>query len=338
MLRFPGIGRARAILAVPLGMLLVACSLESAGQARSDAGFLGPDDGGVADVEIDRGNGVTEAGTACKCMPALPAGWTYVGYQRDGSDKCTGSFASAARVAVEAAGPAPTCGCTCGKGDPPTCTPTATSFQVWNNALCFGNGDATITGNSACFNNGDYVTGGGNVSVKGTATFSTSGGSCNSASPSKTVPPLQVHTGETCGLTTPLGTGCSGTDACVPLVSTGFAACIESDVDDATCPTGYTQKHRVGPSYSDTRDCSACTCTATLSCSGAAQFHSDDTCTKADQGGFALDGACHVISVLSGLAARSSATIGTGATACAPSAVQPTGGVKPTAGYTVCCL
>ena len=319
-------------------LFLAACGLESAGQAPGDGGVV---DEGIADVYVDRGNGITEAGTKCACFPAPGPGWTFVGYQRDGAPGCTGSFvAPSPRTAVEAIGAAAACTCACSVLQPATCNITAVNVNVWGNinAICFGNPNATITGNTSCINNSNFGVA-GLSSAKGTATLTPTGGTCNAPATTKNVPAAEVHNGGVCPLSAPLGSGCGGSDACVPDPPTGLAACVLNENPDAACPAGYGTRRVVGAAFADTRDCGpACTCAATATCTAQGQLNSDDNCApnKKEGQSFALDGACHGIS-LTGIDDKALETTVTAAPKCDASGYKPTGGVAPTGGYVICC-
>ncbi len=317
---------------------VAACGLESAGQAPSDGGDL--NDAGAPDVTIDRGSGVTEAGVKCACVPALAVGWSWIAYQRDGTSPCTGDYAAAnPRVAVEASGAPATCGCTCNGGSGATCTVTA-SVNLWQNAACVGNPDATFTTNGgACFDNGDFDRTGLGIGVKATATPNVTLATCNAPTVTKNVPAADLHTGGACPFVGTEGKGCGGTDACVPDPPSGFSICVLNDAPNATCPAGYGTKHVVGTASADTRDCGpTCTCTPAPTCTGQGQFHTDPGCAgnKKDGLAFAMDGACHGIA-LSGITAHSMSTTTTVTQTCNPTGYKPTGEIGVTGGYTICC-
>lgn len=315
---------------------VAACGLESAGQAPSDGGNVV--DSGIVDVYVDRGNGVTEAGTKCGCVPAAPSGWTYVAYQRDGTTPCTGAFAAAnPRVAVEASGAPASCSCACSGASGASCTVNA-AVNLWQNGICLGNPDANFMSTGDCFDNPDFDHGGG-IGVKAIATPNITNATCGPPAETKNVPAAEIHTGGACPLVAPLGSGCGGTDACVPDPPPGFAVCVVSDTPNATCPAGYTVKRSVGTAPNDTRSCGpACSCTPAPTCTAVGQFHSDPNCngTKKDGAAFAMDGACHVISVTA-IVAHSMATTTTVTQKCNPQGYQPTGEVGVTGGFTICC-
>ena len=312
---------------------LAACGLESSGQSPSNDG------GAIVDVYIDRGSGVTDSGAKCTCFASPPVGWAFVAYQRDGTPPCGGAFPGNPRVAVEATGAAPTCACTCAGAAGATCTVTADNVQVWTNSNCGGGSDKTIVGDQPCFDiNPDYNPNGG-VSAKGTATTTVSGGTCGAPSPAKNVPPADVHTGGSCALAGALGSGCSAENSCVPDPPAGLAVCIVSDTPNATCPSGYASVHAVGDSFADTRDCGACTCDPSPTCTVKGQFFNDNgTCAsnKAEANAFALDGACHVVGN-SGFAGHSLGTTTTVTQGCTAKGFQPAGAVTVGSPYTICC-
>lgn len=319
-------------------LLLGACGLESAGQAPSDGGVV---DDGIADVYVDRGTGVTEAGTKCGCLPAPGVGWSFVAYQRDGAPSCAGAFvAPSPRTAVEALGAPAACTCACSVLAPSTCAVTAANVSVWGNinAICFGNANSTFSAAGTCTNIGNFGVA-GLSSAKGTATLTPSGGTCNPPTTTKNVTAAEIHTGGACALAAPLGTGCGPSDACVPDPPAGLAVCVLSETPGAKCPPGYGTQRVVGAGFTDTRDCGpACTCAATATCTAQGQLNADDNCAgnKKEGTSFALDGSCHGISV-TGIDGKAIEITTTANAKCDATGYQPTGSITPTGGYTICC-
>ncbi len=310
---------------VALPLLLAACGLESGGLLASDAGG---------------GETATDASATCACLPSLETGWAYVAYDADANTPCSGDWAALTpRATTEAVAAPATCGCTCGVGTVPTCTFTSANVSAFQNANCGGGPDKTFAATTTCLDvNPDYNPN-ATVSAKGTAVASATGGSCAAPTPTKTLPPPDVHQGRACPLAGALGTGCAAVDACVPFAPTGSRVCILNEAADATCPARWPEKHRVGAAWSDGRDCGACTCAAAAACAVEAQFFNDNgTCAgnKKEGQAFALDGACHV-ATNAGVSGHSLGVAITGVEKCTAQGFEPVGGITYTSEATICC-
>ncbi len=314
---------------------LVGCGLSSSGTMPSD-------DAGIVDVAADRITGLTDAGLKCTCLPSPGAGWTYVAYERDGTDACTGPFAAAPRAAVEALAAPADCQCGCLPANPTTCTVKSIAATTFQSANCSTNVDLTLSGSppdQTCWDWGPKYTVSGPLSIKGSPTFNVTPGTCGLPSQSKTLPPVDVHTGQACALVAGVGGGCAASSDCVPDPTAKFTTCVLSDQPDAACPAGYPVKRRVGAAVADTRDCGpACTCTPAPTCTADAQLYQDNGCTGTKKEGqsFALDGLCHVISS-SGVSADAIGMTVTVNQKCNSAGYQPTGSVGSTLPYTICC-
>lgn len=88
-----------------------------------------------------------------------------------------------------------------------------------------------------------------------------------------------------CEVTSATGAGCLSDQACMPAVgSSSFEQthCIYRAGDHA-CPPPYNDQRQIfdgTPSLVDTRDCGACSCPFTGSCTGSTALHSSSTCTS----------------------------------------------------------
>jgi hypothetical protein len=314
--------RLRARLLLPL--LVVACGLESAGTLQEDAASDPSPDGGPS----------------CACFAALEPGWTYVAYDADANGPCSGDWAALTpRATTEVVAPPATCTCTCGIGTLPTCTLVSASVSAFANANCSGGADKTFAVTGACFDvNPDYNPN-GTVSAKGTAVATALGGTCAAPTVTKDVPAPVVHEGRACPLVGPLGTGCAATDACVPRAPEGSRVCISSEAADATCPARWPTKHRVGATFTDGRDCSACTCAGAPGCTVEGQFFNDNgTCAGNKKEGqpFVLDGVCRV-ATNTGVSGHSLGVTTSGVQKCTPQGFGPVGGISYGAEATICC-
>jgi hypothetical protein len=223
-----------------------------------------------------------------------------------------------------------TCGCSCSKTDPNCAqgnlTITAGGNMNCNNVTNQNNNPATagchmLSSVFSTFNQ--------SISVKPPAP---SGGSCT-ANPTKTVPMATTqHQGRTCTYTGTMGSGCMNQDVCMPKAAP-FTACVAMAGMNA-CPMGFPVQHLVGSMLSDTRDCSACTCTFNAgTCGGTTTFYTDNACTFNAQA-FAADGACHLAANRTWRSYKYAPTTNA---SCTASAVNAIGGVTFADLRTVCC-
>lgn len=107
-------------------------------------------------------------------------------------------------------------------------------------------------------------------------------GICTASGGDPTLPPATwANDAVTCTGTT-AATGCAGTDACEPNVPAPFAGpCIRSD-GDVQCPSGsFSDRHVVYTSVTDTRACTACTCSPTICAIGGGAPTGSATATGA---------------------------------------------------------
>jgi hypothetical protein len=111
---------------------------------------------------------------------------------------------------------------------------------------------------------------------------------------------------------------------------------------DQVCPAGFPQKHLAGTGTTDTRDCSACGCTATGSCGNAKlTLYEDSSCVaQPDKASLALvaDDKCDPSNETKATSYQAyvySADLLN--VACAPTASVASGAVALVAARTVCC-
>ncbi len=311
---------------------------DGGGHAGSDAGTDAGVDSGV-DAGQDAGSPCpTSAGFVCTSQ-AVPAGWTVVAFDDTPGPppSCSGAYASATSVYEGPFAPA-TCGCSCSVGTPGSCT-------TGNFSVDLGTGTCTAPSGPFPANQCNTITLGGfpltpNSKESGTALPAYAPGSC-SADGTSTKPPVNPNA-LLCAGPSPSGATCPNDGACVPSAPSGFALCIAQS-GTPSCPAGFTNVvHTVGSSVTDTRGCSACTCTGPdAGCADpTVTFYAGDTCADAGIATVSLDGCNNV--VLSGGSASAtahayqySATV-TGE-ACGAGASDPTGGVALDGTATICC-
>lgn len=311
---------------------LAACGLESGG--------LGPSDGGLKETSLeDRGIGMTDSGQACICVPN-PGTGKVVAYERDGADPCPSDYAMQ-KFAVEEnqTGPA-TCACTCGNPTAnSTCVIAGVSLRVFKNGNCSGSPDSTLSlNNFPCYDVIPDYNPSGTLSAKGTAQITPQGGMCGAGNLTSTIP-SDLHKGQACTLTAAMGSGCANAgDVCVPKATAPFGLCVAIPMADATCPTGFPTKHKVGTGKMDSRACTACTCTPNPTCLAGSTFNDENDCTGNNQGMTVnLDNNCHPITN-NDMSGKSVITKIVNVTQqCSPSGAMPTGSVSLDSEYTICC-
>lgn len=327
-----------AFLFAPIPLIIAgACSLESGGLTG---------DAGVESGLEDRGSGMTDSGGACACVPNPGMGFTFVAYQRDGSDACSGDFGTQ-KFAVEETmtGPA-VCACTCAMAPTmdSTCTLTGTyNLDLFTNPNCGGSPNRTLSNvPAACFDvNGDYNQNQQQISGKSTVpTITVTGGTCAAPTANSTTVPTDLHKGQSCTLTGALGSGCmNAMDACVPATPNNFGLCVSSTQANATCPNGFPNKHRVGVGKSDSRTCSTCSCAPDPICAAGGRFNDANDCSGTDEGvSFLIDGQCHTVDQATNFDGHSLFSRANVITQrCSAKGGMPTGSVSLDSEYTVCC-
>jgi hypothetical protein len=297
------------------------------------------------------------------CTPPLPTGWAgpfeLYELQVNSLDGGVGPSASVppACASVGADGGAPwtlssdlhgspnaapaTCGCSCGPVSGAVCSPVANYFSdpacrspCGRPAIPLPTGCAPI-----------YPTGGGTGPCAG-ARLSLGGaitdaGAC-AATDSVQVPgPTWFRLARLCA-SAPMDPGLCTSGTCVSAPTAGFedAYCITSP-GDAPCPaTGYTVLHTsddAGSSYYtgavDSRGCTSCGCEipSGLSCSADVSTYADRACGMPIPYSFCMATDPGPMS-----AEVATAAVG-GSCASVPGGGQPTGSLRATGPYTVCC-
>jgi hypothetical protein len=143
------------------------------------------------------------------------------------------------------------------------------SLETGTSNQCNNGPSANLANNGPCNTQSFAYQPGGSVFVRAQAPLANPvGGSCGTPIVQQSVPPasFQQH-GRACGLTGFIGSGCSGSDRCIPPIGGGFGACVEAPGVQA-CPSGFPKQHLAGTGISDARGCATCSCGITVrSCS-----------------------------------------------------------------------
>jgi len=321
----------KALCLFPIAFAL-ACGLENGGlttDASTDRGLE------------DRGTGVTDSGVPCTCVASPGNGWQFIAYARDnqGAD-CPSQFSTKKFAVEETKMSAAQCMCSCAPNLPANCAVNISIDVFKQSGTCTGSPNATVSGSNtvppvACVPTNQFDANNGPLSAKATATVMPSGGSCTPTS-TATID-SDLHKGQGCNLTGSLGFGCSGTDACVPNPSSGFALCVMNPMPKATCPPGFPTQHRVGSGKIDSRDCQpACACTPNPQCTLSVQFFQNGNCNMATGLPLAVDGTCHGISNMYDHfnSFNFNATV---MQQCTASGFMPIGSVSLSDEFTICC-
>ena len=315
--------------------------------------FVGPD-GNVPDGECNGGaedcangkddncNGLIDCadpvcqGAGYACTPPAPTGWngpvawfTAAGdtipacatpYVTQGSGGHEGLTAGAAQ-----------CGCGCTGPTNVQCNQVGVTY--YSDSSCTNNPSSAGLPTNFC------VTTGTGASVSAQPTATAFNGTCGS-SPTKNVPPLSwTNSDAVCTYNAPTDTGgCTNSALCMQQPPSGAhsKACVWQN-GDVSCPgSGYTTKTLFYAGASDSRDCSACTCTATAgTCTAQVTVYSLGGCNSGGTLlGIQTDNSCHQFAALSAIAGAISVTPGT----CGANGTGgPTGSASATGPVTVCC-
>lgn len=279
-------------------------------------------------------------GAGYGCVESAPAGWTLVSFAAASGQiipaGCSGAYASTVAQGHDGlSAAAATCGCACAQGQATGTACPVVAVSGYSGTSCNSAVDQSfnITG-VAC---GDF--GSMQGSFKANPGTPTALGSCGSPLPSKTVSPLQwANSYAACGYTAPLDVnGCNAGNRCVRLPDSAFDAkpCI-AQVGDVACPgSPFGNKSLVDTGSSDTRDCSACTCSASGgSCAATITAYQSNGCTGTS-GSVVADGTCtgQGDSFLSVHVDSRTTT----PASCSPGTSSPTGSASATGPVTVCC-
>ncbi len=262
--------------------------------------------------------------TSFACVPAVPTaptGWTGYFEVYDGPSMpnltCAGDFATQqflGNKGLDVA--AATCSCSTCTATGQTCNATGMAdTQHTGNVDVIVAIDATCTGSPQCGGGLDEAptwagacdgmdllpkvstcgAGAGTDCTMGTAACNVSvemqalvvnGGSCPGGSTVTVTKPMPTWSsvGLACGGAT-VGTGCSGTETCLPKPDNGFGStlCVMK-AGDNDCPAGqFTNQHVFYTGFTgDSRGCSACGCGATATggdCSATVEVYSSASCT-----------------------------------------------------------
>ncbi len=316
------------------------------GLVKPDGAFDGCN-GGAEDCSNgldDNCNGLIDCedpvcqGAGYACTPPVPAGWSGpIAF----AAAAGGNFPTACSGNYGVVGPSGHDGLT---ASPASCTctcPSQSSGASCSNPIlqdyAGGNGCNSVVTQTIPLPTGSCQSFGQAASTFIEAgVFST--GSCTPTSNTKNVPPLgYANSYVACGYAGPSDDGGCGTGVCVQKPSSQFdqATCIYQSGDVACPQTAYTKKTLVYSSTSDTRSCSACSCTPSGGgCAWTLIACTDNGCTTNCASAFAND-SCQGGSDQWQSAEVTNAT--TTPAACNANGGTPTGSASLGGQVTVCC-
>jgi hypothetical protein len=268
----------------------------SSGSSSGDASVDAPRDNAgcvpsgveVCDDNVDNDcNNLTDcADPACTagyvCVPPVPTGWNPIWFNAQNRNACPNGYPTANDVAVVLPD-SQSCQCGCIASPANACSG-AYAVRTGNNC---GSNPTTVTGPIGC------------TAVPGTPALAanaplqvTAPAGPTSCTPQ--TPQLQGQTaGRACTGPTREGSGCTGNNACVPK-GAGFGGstlCIEH-AGVAACPGAYASQYFVGTQITDSRTCTACTCSNSGCGTGTLRLYQSATCQPPSDLSSATDNTC----------------------------------------------
>ncbi len=259
--------------------LLVACGLDETGGLSPDAS----NDSSTLDVNVGDGGAKDVAEEPFVCADAATASCADAALARspalvsqDASTPCPNGYDTQDLALIVPN--APTCGCSCTDGGPPTCDTTSATYHL-------GLSDCTLTTTTlalpgSCTATLQSYSGAGKMAVDPPNVLGGCAGGTSTA-PAATTTDIRVCIPQ-----------CS-TDESVCSAQPGLAACLYVPGDVGSCPGNYPN----GPYYvgaTPSVQCDSCSCTETGDCTNS-QFHfftSSGNCSSGDQN-VKMDGTCN---------------------------------------------
>ncbi|MEZ4226207.1 MAG: hypothetical protein R3B13_34995 [Polyangiaceae bacterium] len=276
------------------------------------------------------GGGAGCASLGKTCLPAVPSGWTgpvAIKTSTGTPSACpsefpteTGPYFSGLQYSIAS------CQCSCASPTGATC-----SSAVLSQAGTCGSPGSTV----AVVPSGGTCTSvpllnAGQVKASGTV----SGGSCVPQANHTIAPPVWSGQVRICEGASTAGI-CNGTDVCAPTLQPSEACAYR--LGTFACPTEYPVGTSYFMGYTDSRDCTSCTCgPVSGSCLGVGtvSFHTQSDCTDASTTTVA-PGGCIPAASASAYAAYTGGTPVGGS--CLPGGASPVGTVVADGELTVCC-
>jgi hypothetical protein len=231
------------------------------------------------------------------CVPPLPSGWTFVGYDVDTRANCPTGYGMPTDVEEGISWLSAQCTCSCNL-NPASCTTGTFTMKTGDNGTCDNNNTFSNLSQGACVQlpNGGFDVPMNNVRA---TTAQPVGGGCTGSSTTVLPAVSYAHQGRTCTMTQTLGAGCAMGKVCAPAGGQDYKVCVQKSGVNA-CPNGYPVQHIAGTTLDDTRSCSACSCGynsgscsnakidifTDMSCTMGYTFNADDQCRPPVSGSY----------------------------------------------------
>ncbi len=203
--------------------------------------------------------------TACAsanevCTPPIPTGWhvTNLISAPQACDVAYGGDAGGSSVVEITDGGPASCACDCEAAGSPSCANAHVDLAIGNDNTCSA---ATQPLNMTNGCSGLSLT----ITANSEATVSISPTATCTGTVTPTIPTIDGGLATTCDLNADAGAICAEHRECVPKPSSGricIAQAAPTDGGALACPSGfsYSLQTTVASSFSDTRNCSACSC------------------------------------------------------------------------------
>jgi hypothetical protein len=341
-------GWRRAAFGGAMALLGSSCSLVDldgfhAGDAPTakDAGAADgaslPDGPSVAD-----GGDETTIGESCGdqkfCALAPPNGWSFVTTRFGGAGDCPTGYSSGTDLVERLEVPQASCDCACGAPTSPgSCTDGTASVQKGSVFVCLGG--SSITTSAACTSASININAGEHVRLNALAPKQAAcTGSVQSAKPA----PAPTRPARSCALTAlPTSDGCANGRRCVPAPIGSYGLCIaQVGSNSSFCPSGYSRRHSLGTSVSDSRQCVSCTCETTDTCTNArVELFTVAGCSSPDPLTINADGKCQSPGAGAARTYQSARYVAdrVAGSACQVKTEEIAGAVDVNDGVTICC-
>ncbi len=314
----------------------------SSSASTSASTTTGTDDGSGS---TDAGTDATATGESCPtlCVSTPGGGWNgpvamIVTDAATTEPQCSGDFGVPSTVAYDGlAADATQCECSCGEPYGVNCA-TTTVYQF--DAPACGVITTMHDVSGSCNNQ----VGNDNGNLYFQAESHTLGGQCDPDDSASVFPPAAFAVRETaCALSAPDPGGCAQGEICVPGVASPFDGrlCIWAE-GELGCPADglWTEQLVRWTDWTDTRDCSQCTCMhEEVPCTGSIYLFDEANCGGLPVGNVSVGGSCTAAGM--GYTVTSARLANNGLTpdpsSCDANPGNPIGGLDPGGAITFCC-
>lgn len=265
------------------------------------------------------------------CVPEPPDGWSgpvalYLGTEP--APPCPAAFPSVALTGgLDPVAPPASCECSCGDATGFDCSVTVTEAGNACGAIVF-DPDQWVLDSGEC----QLVSTADNAFSAGAPTLDVSGASCE---PSASESIARASWGSQAQACTAASAGACADGTCIGQLGESYGQMCIYAGGDVECPAGdFTEREVIYAGFTDTRDCSACTCgTPSGTCGGSVSYIGGCTGLTVFYGSHAAPGCGEALADPSALRYTAAANV-----ECAPGGGAPVGDVTPTGATTMCCL